>query len=261
MSGAKKIPNDVLAVLARSSTVDDVLFLPPGQLGRPLYLGVNKVIEAAGGKWKRGLNGHVFEGDAGEAMEAVLLTGETTNRKADFGQFDTPPTIAARVIKLANITAGLRCLEPSAGVGAIALAAAAAGAEVMCFEIDERRCDTLVKANAKASHRLDMVVQQDFLSEEPCPLYDRVAMNPPFAKRADVHHVNHAIGFLKPAGRLVAIMSAGVLFRSDKLTVDFRNMVASHGGTIEELPPESFKPSGTAVNTVIVAFDIGGGRS
>lgn len=254
MSG-KKIQNDVLAVLARSSTVDDVLFLPPGELGRPLYLGVNKVIEAAGGKWKRGLNGHVFEGDAGEAMEAVLLTGETTNRKADFGQFDTPPAIAERAVALCQIELGNTVLEPSAGRGALAIGAVAAGGLVCCVEIDDKRAAALSETGL-----YEAVVHEDFLLRRGTPRYDRVLMNPPFAKRADVHHVFHAIGFLKPAGRLVAIMSAGVLFRSDPLTVDFRDMVASHGGMVEELPPESFKSSGTSVNAVVVSFNTDGGH-
>jgi 16S rRNA G1207 methylase RsmC len=35
-------------------------------------------------------------------------------------------------------------------------------------------------------------------------------MNPPFARQADIHHVNHALKFLKPDGLLVSVMSAGV---------------------------------------------------
>jgi type I restriction-modification system DNA methylase subunit len=82
-----------------------------------------------------------------------------------------------------------------------------------------------------------------------------VLMNPPFdKKRSDIHHVLHALKFLKPGGRLVAIMPSGVTFREDALTRDFRGIVEARGGHIEELPDRSFKQSGTMVNTVLVVI-------
>lgn len=80
-------------------------------------------------------------------------------------------------------------------------------------------------------------------------------MNPPFdKKRSDIHHVVHALKFLKPGGRLVAIMPSGVAFRDDVLTRDFRGIVEQRGGSIENLPDASFKQSGTTVNTVLVVI-------
>ena len=91
----------------------------------------------------------------------------------------------------------------------------------------------------------------------PEPKFDRVVMNPPFNKaRADIHHVLHAFKFLKKGGRLVAIMPSGVRFRDDKLTNEFRDLVLSCG-TIEDLPEQSFKESGTLVNTVLVILNKG----
>jgi hypothetical protein len=80
-------------------------------------------------------------------------------------------------------------------------------------------------------------------------------MNPPFSKRADIKHVMHAFKFLKPGGRLVAIMSAGVSFRDDKLGTAFRSIVIGNGGTIEPNPEGSFKASGTSVSTVMVTMN------
>ena len=76
-------------------------------------------------------------------------------------------------------------------------------------------------------------------------------MNPPFSRQADIHHVNHAIKFLKPGGVLVSVMSAGVTFRTNRLTDDFRRMVIAHNGQIGALPAGAFKESGTMVNTEI----------
>lgn len=83
-------------------------------------------------------------------------------------------------------------------------------------------------------------------------------MNPPFAGQDDVRHVMHAFGFLRRNGRLVAIMSAGILFRTNKLTTAFRDLVADRGGAIEPLPEGSFRSSGTSVNTCIVTIVAGG---
>ncbi len=95
----------------------------------------------------------------------------------------------------------------------------------------------------------------DFLTVQPEPVYDRVIMNPPFCRQADIKHVTHALRFLKPnGGLLVSVMSAGVTFRQNKLTTDFRQLVEERGGVIEKLPEGSFKASGTMVETVIAVI-------
>jgi predicted RNA methylase len=248
-----KLSVQVLSILDRCRTEGPVLFLPPGQLDRPVYEAVNKVLVAAGGKWNRKSKGHVFDVAAADAIEPVILTGEVTNRKQEFGQFDTPDDVAAKAVLLCGIKAqrgGFKLLEPNAGTGALAIPAARAGAVVDCIEVDDRR----VRHLDGMGDIFRSVACRDFIGVRPDPIYDAVLMNPPFAKRADVHHVNHAAKFLKPGGRLVAIMSSGVTFRSDQLTIAFRAMVESEGGSITLLPEDSFKASGTSVNAVLVEF-------
>jgi 16S rRNA G1207 methylase RsmC len=82
--------------------------------------------------------------------------------------------------------------------------------------------------------------------------FDRVVMNPPFADQADIDHVTHALSFLKPGGKLVAIMSAGASFRQDRKASKFQELIEGLGGTMNELPEDSFKQSGTNVRTVLV---------
>ena len=252
----KKINDDVLAVLDRSKFDGNVMWLPEGQLDRKLYTEVAKVIELAGGKWNRGVKAHVFAPDviAADQIEPVILTGEIGNQKQDFGQFDTPSTVARKVAFLAKIKPYDKVLEPSCGVGNLIIAAIEQGAQVWANEIDPKRA-----AVVRSIAGVVRVSTTDFLLLRPLdpaipPDYDAVVMNPPFAKRADVRHVIHAMQFVRPGGRVVAIMSAGVLFRSDKLTLEFREKVAEWGGTIDPLPPDSFKASGTSVNTVIVSM-------
>jgi type I restriction-modification system DNA methylase subunit len=80
-------------------------------------------------------------------------------------------------------------------------------------------------------------------------------MNPPFRNQSDIDLVLHAYSMLARNGRLVAIMSGGVMFRNNAKTTAFRELVHSCGGTITENPPGSFKESGTSVNTVMVTMN------
>ena len=50
-------------------------------------------------------------------------------------------------------------------------------------------------------------------------------------------------------------MGAGVVFRENKLTTDFRQFVEDCDGSIDPLPEGAFKQSGTMVNTVIVCIN------
>jgi 16S rRNA A1518/A1519 N6-dimethyltransferase RsmA/KsgA/DIM1 with predicted DNA glycosylase/AP lyase activity len=140
---------------------------------------------------------------------------------------------------MADVQPGMSVLEPSAGEGALARPIQARSALVWCIEIDDKR-----------AAKLPAAFVGDFLQVEPHQAYDRVVMNPPFAKRADIHHVTHARKFLKPDGKLVAIMSAGVAFREDALAREFREQCE----TIEPLPDGAFKESGTGVRTVVVTM-------
>ena len=139
-----------------------------------------------------------------------------------------------------------------AGAGGIALPLARI-CRVDCIELQEKNVKLLQAAGVFAR-----VLQADFLSLDPkdFPQYDAVVMNPPFANRADIKHTLHAARFVRPGGQLVSIMSAGVTFRTDKLTQRFTEFVASQDGQVIPLPESSFKESGTQVNTVIVAMTL-----
>lgn len=243
-----QISEAVLKVLD-AGQYDGSKFVLVGQMDRKLYTDTNKVLEAAGGKWNRGAKAHVFDGEAIEALEPIILTGAYSRTKQDFGQFDTPEDLAAEVAAIADIQPGMDVLEPSAGIGRLVRAAFDRGAiSVVAVEIDP------VRAAKLRQHIITDIIEADFLEMSPTPDVDRVVMNPPFARQADIRHVMHAFKFLKAGGKLVAIMSSGVLFRDNKLTADFRDFVYAHDGSIDRLPEDSFKASGTAVNTCVVTM-------
>lgn len=244
---ALKVSEPVMAVLSTARTEGNALFLTSGQLDRKLYEATNKVLEAAGGKWNRSKRAHLFPGDAAEAMDQVLISGEIT-RPQDFGFFPSPRAVVERLFELADLSSDHVALEPSAGTGAIALPLSKIVAALDCVELQEKHAKSLQAAGLTVRHG-------DFLSIHATPTYDRVVMNPPFAKQADIRHVMHAASFLKPGGRLVSVMASGVKFREDRTAVVFRSFLSEHGGEIEDLPEDSFKESGTSVNTVIVTLE------
>lgn len=247
-----RVDNEVLNVLSAAECIGNNLKLV-GTLDRNLYTRTNKVLEAAGGKWNRSAKAHIFGTDASDRIEQIILTGDVVVPKDDFEFFPSPPEVVRHVIHLADISNGMCVLEPSAGQGAIAKAAHSAAADVMVdmYELMPANNDALNALNLSLSGIGQPV---DFLTVEPNPIYDRVVMNPPFGRQADIKHVTHALKFLKPGGLLVSVMASSVTFRSNKLTTDFRELVESHGGHIEELPSGAFKESGTMVNTVIVVI-------
>jgi predicted RNA methylase len=144
----------------------------------------------------------------------------------------------------------LTILEPSAGKGDLASPLTAAGHKVTCVEIQA----ALAAELDQQGHA--RVVRGDFFDMTPADLgqFDRVVMNPPFDAQRDIDHVNHAVQLLAPGGVLVAIMSAGVEFRENRKAVVFREMIAGLRGRIIDLPPGSFRASGTLVNTVLVTL-------
>lgn len=254
-----KIPNEVLDILGNCQMVGNALTITQ-QLDRKMYDAVNEVLEAAGGKWNRKAKAHLFDGEAAEAMDQIILTGEiATLDKNPLEYFPTPKPVVDLLIELAGIRPGMTVLEPSAGRGAIVLALTEAGATVDTIDIDHKHYEfinTLKPANGK----IRTTFCGDFLwfkaGGELGYGYDRVVMNPPFGRQADIKHVTHAIQmkFLKPGGLLVAVMSNAVTFRTDRATKAFREMLYDRGGEIKALPEGSFKSSGTMVNTVIVTI-------
>lgn len=247
-----RVSDDVLRVLS-AAEVDGNRLVLTGQLDRKLYEATNKVLAAAGGVWTRKVKAHVFPEDAADLVDRVILTGEIDIPKDEFGFFPSPPEVVAVLMERAQLDAHHRVLEPSAGHGAIAFAAAKVVGDhgVECVEI--------LPANVAVLRAARLVtIEGDFLSLTPSRRFDRVIMNPPFAKQADIKHVTRALEWLKPDGLLVSVMSAGVAFRADRLTPQFRALVDDRGGTIEPLPDGSFKASGTGVRTVVVVIPGGG---
>lgn len=240
--------DDEVVHALRSAECTGNLLRIRARLDRPLYVRTNKVLEAAGGRWSRREQAHVFEEDAAVVVARLLDDGRVTT-SAENGYFPTPAPVIDVLVARAELAPGMTVLEPSAGRGAIAARLHALGCVVDCVELDPMNVAALGRLGCARS-----VLWGDFLSIPPRPVYDRVVMNPPFAKKADIAHVRHALGFLVPEGLLVAVMSQGAAFRSDRATRALREAIDRVGGCLLDLPDESFRESGTLVRTVVAVI-------
>lgn len=157
--------------------------------------------------------------------------------------FPTPPELAARMVEIAGIEAHHTVLEPSAGTGNI-IRAIERCARVSAIEINSKLVDSLVRVceQTRCANFLECTVDE-------LGTFDRIVANPPFADGADIEHIEHALTFLKPGGKLVAICANG-----PRQNTRLRPIVEQRGGTWEELPADTFKDSGTSARTVLLTI-------
>lgn len=197
-------------------------------------------------------------GERGERMAAMRPRFEALRTRHEDGTapravaawqlFQTPPTLAARMVELANPAPGLSWLEPSAGLGRILTPIMATRpAAVHAVEIAADCARELFQQFPEVT-----LSQRDFLAIDhpreggaglivkhtPLAYYDRVVMNPPFHMRADIAHVLHARGFLHRGGVLV-----GLCMATHHRETALRDL-CDHW---EEVPAGTFRQSGTDV--------------
>jgi hypothetical protein len=256
MGKAIRLADDVRDAL-KSAVVEGNILRLTGQLERALYDRTNKALEALGGKWNRHKKGHVFDGDPRTAIEAASETGKVAHpNPLDF--FWTSREVAEMACHRLGMGDGWkRTMEPSAGEGHLILPLVdwfgmPTTDQLSLVEMDPKRCLALGRAGLDP-----YVTQSDFLALDPMAIHPfaRILMNPPFGRGNDVKHIDHALNFLAPSGRLVAIASAALSGRGDTATAALRANIEAWGGSIDPLPEGSFKHAGTSVATVMVVVD------
>ncbi|WP_202974118.1 DUF4942 domain-containing protein [Fimbriiglobus ruber] len=154
----------------------------------------------------------------------------------DLQYYPTPAAVVEQVLADVYIREGERVLEPSCGCGRFLDAIRKKGADAVGIEVDPGRA---AQARAKG-HK---VLLANFLETVPTRDYDHVVMNPPFFGQHYAKHVNHALKFLKPGGKLIAILPATA--RYDHGLLD---------GRWQDLPVGSFSESGTNINTTVLTM-------
>lgn len=200
----------------------------------------------------------------------------------NYGLFPTPDRVAEKVIEKANLYSRverdrtdrpLTVIEPSAGTGQLSGRVARYyselgeyakrnGAHEHVVDVVEIQTDLAQQLQESGLYR--SVMPMDFLKlTVPGEPYDRVIMNPPFDRDRWADHAFHALKFLKPGGRFVAVLPQCAEFSQSRKAKAFRARVIELAvekpsnwghGMWTDLDPGSFAESGTYVNTLILAF-------
>lgn len=166
--------------------------------------------------------------------------------------FNTTQEPAQQVVELADLSEGMTVLEPSAGLGHLADAAAEiVGKDNVTTNELSYEMSNFLKDNGYTG------TNGDFLELDSKPIYDRVIMNPPFSKDQEITHIEHAYKFVKPGGKLVAITSSMAGERSNKRNQAFKEWLDDLAADQYPLPKDSFKEAinPTGVNTKIIVID------
>jgi protein-L-isoaspartate O-methyltransferase len=238
-----KLSDEAREVLSRSAITTDSVKLPE-QLDRDLYLEIAKVFKAAGGKWVKGKGLHLFTRDPREVLGLAVVEGAIVDEKKTLQQFFTPPVLADQMVELADLFDGARVLEPSAGDGAIlrAITRALPICQMAAIELDEKLFWSWMRMPGICKAR-----QGDFLMATPSEfgMFNRIIMNPPFRDGQDIAHIQHALQFLAPGGRLVAICGDGP---------DQRSILKPAACAWQQLPAGTFHESGTEVRAVLLSI-------
>lgn len=169
-----------------------------------------------------------FNGDVKTAVRAInklqnlvdKLPTQTkrTAEMESFQQFSTPPTLAYLAAWVADISNTDTVLEPSAGIGGLAVYPKAWGAQTVVNELSQRRLAVLENMGFDLVFNENAEQINNVLPADVHPSV--VLMNPPFSSTAGrtstnktsnaARHIEQALLRLNDGGRLVAILGRGM---------------------------------------------------
>lgn len=186
-----------------------------------MELGINKYlmnadfVKAGNGSLEDALN---TLSELQNIMRNIPTQTKRTEEMESYQQFSTPPTIAFTAARLANITSADVVLEPSAGIGGLALWGKAWGAKVYGNELSKRRLAFLNELGLDGTFNENAEQINNVLPDDIKPTV--VIMNPPFSSTAGrmktnktanaKRHIEQALDRLQEGGRLVAILGRGM---------------------------------------------------
>lgn len=252
MKVAKVQITDEIKDILNQGSFDGLKYVLKGNIDRPTYVKVDKVLKAIGAKWNTKQKGHLFPDEVSlKAFKEALGNGYVVDKKKSYGQFDTPVEIAKKLVELACLEEGNSVLEPSAGIGRIADEISNSGVNVDLYlvDIDPDRVKILSEKFDPSGIFLD-----DFIRfSGNCPeLFDRIVANPPFSNGEDAKHVMAMLDILEEGGILVSVMSSAISFRENGPYKQLKDKLKNLDHEIIDLSDGTFKDEGTNVNTCIL---------
>jgi hypothetical protein len=187
-----------------------------------LELGINRYIQAERQLFNP--SGHDSAAHAVNTVDRIRRriteripsqAGLRTDEMNEFQQFSTPPDLAYAMNWVANLEEDDRVIEPSAGLGGLAVFANnAPGVEVVVNELNKRRFELLKALNILHTTN-ENAEQINNIWKGPKPTV--VIMNPPFSSTAGriegqrksinvIQHIDQALKLLPEGGRLVVLI-------------------------------------------------------
>jgi len=237
------IPGEIRDVLLAAAVDGGRIVLSPAG-GPEAHRAACALLEASGGV--RETDGYAFTGVPAGAVLAALLSDDEVPRVRAGCDAATLGLAALLLGELGEDLRGLLLLEPSAGRGGLAVPAAQRGAVVDCIEVEPVSARALQETGLARE-----VICADFLAIDPRPRYDAVLMYPPGGQIA-VDHVMRAVQWVRPGGRIAAVLPSAFTRRPDVLARQLR-LLATATGRIRPVP-EAALPAGAAPGPVYVSF-------
>jgi len=217
---------------------------------RDLYNQVDKVLKTWKGRWKKG-TGHIFPFDITDTLANYIESDGKKNDIKEDQWFYTPTNIADYLCELAEFDSSVaNVLEPSAGLGHIAdriehyRKSHDLDFGITCIEKNE---GFVKKLDAKGFN----VPHDDFMQFK-FGGWDRIIMNPPFAKGAEVDHFLHACELVAVGGIVVSVLSNACTFRTDGKYKELRKFLQANKHVMQMNQAGAFKEAGTGVQTCII---------
>jgi len=166
-------------------------------------------------------------------------------------QFSTPPELGCLAVLGAQVRPGDRVLEPSAGMGLLAILAEVCGAELTLNERAAGRAamlDGLFPLAPRSRH--DAVHLPDVLTTSGA--FHVALVNPPFQQLEA--HLRAAVACLADGGRLAAIVPTRLFDDAEALRA-----LSAHGRVVLRLafPSRAYAKHGTSVETGLLVVDRG----
>lgn len=258
-------------IAERSSTVENLALGDQARALKESFINAFNESQEGDG-WKRYLPGNEAEGTGGKAADRAFDSGmsdfdraktfyyaqqkKNAGNKSSEGSdyYATPEPIGLKMVEWADLEAGERALEPSAGHGAIAR------------WLPENTRNVVIEPSSELVPKLTMatpnakVVHDTYENHHLSNRYDAIVMNPPFGKngKTAIEHLAKAFYQLNANGRVVAIIPDGPATQkyfnewiNDEDIQKYRAQVKAE----IKLPGVTFKRAGTNVNTKIVVID------